>query len=213
MRDFRIIDALDATASGPVRRRDRKPVHLRQGDADAACGPYCTFIALLVVGLVADRDHLGPGMVPDNDDQETNNLLRRLTDGWGGLFPGGIKLRDIHDLLACYAESLAVEGPSPGGKKCITFATEHVGREHPVIVEIAFGGCSHFVVVVGLVIEDGHPTWMLTVDPNQPASAMCPWNGMIGIPDAGQESTWRRPMGGQQRVRFKGAIALSRKEA
>lgn len=43
--------------NGPVSAASGELVHLRQGDLDGACGPYCLFSALITLGLL-QRDDL-----------------------------------------------------------------------------------------------------------------------------------------------------------
>jgi|GEM_PF-5652811 len=51
-----VIDPIDATHEGPSvptlnSDNEFQLLHLRQGDIDGACGPYCLFMALMICGV------------------------------------------------------------------------------------------------------------------------------------------------------------------
>jgi hypothetical protein len=81
MRYIKIIDKIDINETGLVSaieyENKNHKIFLRQGDMDAACGLYCTFMSLLICGLI-DRDSI-TGMA-FSDDKKIKNLWKEFND-------------------------------------------------------------------------------------------------------------------------------------
>ena len=66
MKNIKIIDKLNITEEGLISLDDidkkSQKVFLKQGDADGACGLYCTFMALLICGATTRKNGSGAKM-------------------------------------------------------------------------------------------------------------------------------------------------------
>lgn len=57
MSNFYVSEWLYLTSSGPVTTSGTNDlVHLRQGDRDGTCGPYCLYMALIAMGFIGRSD-------------------------------------------------------------------------------------------------------------------------------------------------------------
>ncbi len=227
--EYLVLPCLDVEAVGVVRRAadpldetDRK-VHLRQGDAEGACGPYCVFMGLMMLGL-ADREVItdfGGG----TGTERQHKLLQALEKGHRALFRRGTDLGQLKDLIEeNYKRGLTLELPELAGKACRLFIEEEVLAGNPVIVGIEGEGPSHFVLAVGVrrrAIEGGasRVDRLLILDPSSPAPRASAWNGMIsavatvkGIyPYAWWSSQDDEPKNVPKNVALFGALSLRRK--
>lgn len=187
--EYLVLPCLDVAAVGVVRRAADLPdetdrrVHLRQGDAEGACGPYCVFMGLMMLGL-ADRQVItdfGGG----TGTERQHKLLRALEKDHTALFRRGTNLGQLKDLIEeNYKRGLTLELPELAGKACRLFIEEEVLAGNPVIVGIEGEGLSHFVLAVGVrrrAVEGGASKVdrLLILDSDSPTPRASAWNGMI----------------------------------
>lgn len=190
-----VIDPIDATHAGPevpVMGSDEETqlLHLRQGDIDGACGPYCLFMALMICG-VARRDEI----VGTRTEIHGNSSLAKafkLMETYAALFRYGTNLEDLEGFInkTCRSKIKAESCPNRG-VALRPFIEKHIRQNHPVILGLNLGdGTGHWVLVVGLEYledADGKKTlWrFLVLDPAEPPSKVCAWNGVIEATGSG----------------------------
>lgn len=157
------------------------PVHLRQGDADGACGPYCVLMALMTLGLVGWEKVIEP----KRKDRRTR--LGRMWSTFGELGPlacHGSDDEDLYQILAAFGPAIAVCHPQKFSRKALQdFILGEIANNHPVIVGIETeSGSRHWVLAVGQGAGDTE-THLLILDPSCEVSAVTAWNAVITLSD------------------------------
>lgn len=220
--EYLVLPHLDATHRGPVRQSgdneeeaDQDLIHLRQGDLDGACGPYCVLMALLILGL-ADRDTVTVFGLADQRSS-IGKLVTRMTEGWGTLFHEGTSLDDLAEMLnGLFRRKLTATTCATSGVECRRFVERSILDGAPVILGISSADVAHWVVVVGLeywVDEDGgrELSRLLLLDPGDPAPTVSAWNGVLEARGSGGRypyTWWTAGDGGETKVAFFAAMAL-----
>lgn len=180
MRTIQLIESLQISPAGPSAQE--APVHLRQGDADGACGPYCVLMALLALGL-ATRD---AAMLTNGIDNRTRmGRVWATFSRWGPLVCNGTDEENIAEVLAAYGPNAVLHRPERTGRKGVNdFILEHLNVNHPVVVGIeAQGGGKHWVLAVGVDVGLGEDDAkrLLILDPGLEVSSVCAWNSVIEL--------------------------------
>ena len=119
----RLIDGLewdlDEDGSGGLCNVHGDKVHLRQGDMDGACGPYCLVMAMLVRGQLRRRQAKGLERV---DSRSRYGRLMKALDQHGPLLRVGTTGVDLLELLADAAPAADGQLPDTG----VGLATERL---------------------------------------------------------------------------------------
>jgi hypothetical protein len=198
---------------------DGASVHLRQGDLDGACGPYCLAMALIAFGL-AERDELIAGRYHGN--RRFAKFLRSLEQDKGRhLFRKGTTRDDFQKAIdQAFRRHVSLSYLSDHNAPSINFRdfTEWFLKSDagvsPVILAIDFGkenAGKHWVLVVGWEeTEDGGSSF-LVLDPggSPPRQREC-WNVKIRAEGTGSPLPYLATpnQGADYRVRFIDAIGL-----
>lgn len=215
--EYWVIPQLDATCHGPVaidRDGNEQRVHLHQGDLDAACGPYSVFMGLLALGLVKREDVTSWGSVGGRTNVQ--RLVSRMNESWTTLFKLGSSLTELTELLdGLFRADLDVVPLPAKGTTCRAFVEEHLRAGAPVVLGLSWPNGGHWVLVVGLdlMVDGAEPETcrFLILDPAQPPSTVCPWNGIIDARGSGGRypyTWWTDGHEGDRKVAFDEALAL-----
>ena len=170
---------------GPVASVNGTLVHLRQGQLDGACGPYCVVSALITLGLM-DRDDV----VNNMHTWKGSERKGRFRDG---LYNFGVYTSegtDGDDLLwlTDYYKRAGLKAEHVEGKKnhvfdCVAGAV--ASGELPIVGVEWQGGGGHWMLVVGYqgeeVGEDIQLTHLLCLDPGQEAPKASLWNAVLEV--------------------------------
>lgn len=217
--EYRVLPYLDATSHGPRRMADDGSdgdlVHLRQGDADGACGPYCLLMGLLALGLAKRDDVIGWGKV----DGRTNvgKLIRRMSEQRDALFHEGSDLANLELLLRdLYKGRLQAVSSASSGRACKQFVEDQVRDGAPVVLGLMNGSVAHWVLVIGVDAwhyRDGtrRANRFLLLDPSIDAVAVAPWNSVVDLTGSGGPypyQWWPTPTDEPVKVAFDCALAL-----
>jgi hypothetical protein len=190
-----VIDAIDATHEGPevpVMGSDDEDqlLHLRQGDIDGACGPYCLFMALMICG-VARRDEITGSPVGIHGNSRLAKAFK-LMEEYSSLFRHGTDLKDLEKFVNnTYKKNVKAELCHDRGVSLRPFVEEHIKLNHPVILGLDWGAVDgHWVLVIGLEflvdINGKEILWRyLVLDPSEPPSKVCAWNSVIEATGSG----------------------------
>jgi hypothetical protein len=219
--EYRVLPTLDIEPKGVVRApldgddkdADRR-VHLMQGDADGACGPYCVFMALLVHGVARRDAFTGWGRVKGSTRE--GKLLAKMEEDHSVLFRGGTDLDQLKELLdKTYAAKVVTQLIDVNGAACRTAVEAEVLAGNPVILGIDEGDdVGHFLLVVGTrnrVVGDKHQVdRFLVLDPAEPGPRAAPWNGVVAIHGAGGW-WWSGNDDRRKSVTFFGALTVRRR--
>jgi hypothetical protein len=214
--EITVLGLIDTTHEGPVATGpdgEEQRVHLMQGSVDGACGPYCLFMALLALGLVAREDLLAG----NHGAKKKGGLakLLRLCDQYGPFFQDGTNLSDLTTLVKkSFGKKAGISVyDKSSGNALKQFVTTNVEANRPVVLGIDFSEGAHWVLVVGLeyaVDDEGHRSLcrFLVLDPGDPAPTVCAWNGVIDARGSGgpYPYTWWTSVG--TKVKFTEAMAV-----
>jgi hypothetical protein len=181
---------LDTRADGPCATGpdgEGQLVHLRQGDADGACGPYVLMMALLVLGL-ASRDSLAP-LAPTDKRTRIGRFFSALaSEEIEALFKDGTKLDQLDTVLnKAYAAKVRTEQLWVSGVETKRAALKALEGGALVIVKVvAKSGMVHWVLVVGVehILMDGsfpRPNSLLALDSSVAATNVAPWNAWLSL--------------------------------
>ncbi|SRR6266581_247162 len=145
MHTIHIIDSLQLSPSGPAAGNEL--VHLRQGDADGACGPYCVLMALIACGIAPRAQATGGGVT---DARTCMGRVWAKLSRWGPLVCEGTDDDAINDLFGAYRAMVITHHPHNERPSTVRrFILKHLAANQPV--------------VVGIDVEDGCPHWVLAI--------------------------------------------------
>jgi len=93
------------------------------------------------------------------------------------------------------------------------FIEDHIVQNHPVILRVTWPEGAHWVLIVGLEYQDysgnslGQLCRLLVLDPSDPPSSVCAWNGVIDARGSGgiYPYTWWTS---DEKVQFEHALAI-----
>lgn len=213
---------LQVSEFGPISSKTRQPelVHLRQGDMDGACGPYCMVMALIALGVLTRSQ-------AENMDQfDGREKAGRFRDGlqqFGALISTGTDAKDLLWLTDFFKTEKLRAHPVNRNKKDVFNAVNNaveVGAL-PIICLRWEGGSAHWVLVVGYqgVEDDGEllVTHLLCLDPGQESPTTGLWNAVVEVfkPDGSSTSVGRLSSmhwgisGGKSKCQLEEAVILS----
>lgn len=172
---------------GPIASERGELVHLRQGELDGACGPYCVVSALITLGLMEREDAL-------NNMRSWKGSSRhgRFRDA---LYAFGVFTSDGtfgHDLvwLTDYYKRVGLVADHIEGTKKQVFDNVAAGVDEgqlPIVGVDWMGGGGHWMMVVGyqgvLLNDDFQLTHLLCLDPGQEGPKASLWNAVIEVLD------------------------------
>lgn len=184
--------------NGPITSINGDLVHLRQGELDGACGPYCVISALIAFGLM-DRDDVVQNMHSWKGSSRKGRFRDALY-AFGVLNSEGTDGGDLL-WLTDYYKRMGLVGDHVEGSKSQVFecVADAVELNKLPIVEVHWqGGGAHWLMVVGYqgeVGEDGiQLTHLLCLDPGQEAPIASLWNAVLEIYTGEGASVNRGPM-------------------
>ena len=174
------------SSDGPVAASTRHEdlVHLRQGDIDGACGPYCLCMALLALGLFRRAD------LSDMDRWDGRTREGRFRDSllaFGALVSEGTWGEELVWLTDFFKSKGLIARPSDGKKSGIfQELVEAIDEGAAPIVGVRWhGGGGHWLLVVGYqgveIDGDLQLTHLLCLDPGQETPRTSLWNAVIEV--------------------------------
>ena len=191
------------------RQRQHSP-HLRQGSIDAAAGPLCTYMAMIVLGL-ASKDQV-KSLRHGSDYRFGKTWIKSLDT-----FFLGASADDLLELLAALDSYLIAEAAIGPTRVTLEFAQRRLARNELVILglgqETRYG--EHWVLAVGTAAVLMHgkrsTTGLLCLDPAEPAPWVAQFNARLSLdsPRRGARYLHYAVPNAIQSVNCSTAIALS----
>lgn len=177
---------LSVSPRGPITcaSEEASQVHLRQGEMDGACGPYCLVMALITLGILGREEvqnmHLWDGRT--REGRFRNNLL-----AFGSLISSGTDELDLSWLADCFkgkgVRSKIVDGAKKEIIKNIAQAID--GCQIPIMSVHWAGGAGHWLMMVGYQGFEHEGSFQLThllcLDPGSEAPKTTLWNAVIEV--------------------------------
>lgn len=176
------------SSNGPVSAESGELVHLRQGDLDGACGPYCLFSALITLGLL-QRDDLLENMALWKGSSR-GGRLRDALKKFGVLSSDGTFGWNLVELTSYYKRKGLITKHDEASKKQVmqTVCGAIDAGGLPIIGVDWPGGGGHWLLVVGYQgVKDGdhlQRTHLLCLDPSLESPKASLWNAVIEVYDA-----------------------------
>lgn len=183
---------------GPLASTTGDLVHLRQGELDGACGPYCVVSALITLGLMGRDDVLANMHAWKGSSRE--GRFRDALYAFGVYSSEGT---DGDDLLwlTDYYRRVGLQAEHVKGKKHYVFdcvADAVASGELPIVGVEWQGGGGHWMLVVGYqgeeVGEDIQLTHLLCLDPGQEAPKASLWNAVLEVYNSDGSSIHQGPI-------------------
>ncbi|MCS8146606.1 hypothetical protein N0479_07555 [Pseudomonas aeruginosa] len=199
----RLIDGLewdlDEDGSGGLCNVHGDKVHLRQGDMDGACGPYCLVMAMLVRGQLRRRQAKGLERV---DSRSRYGRLMKALDQHGPLLRVGTTGVDLLELLAEIndTEHFALKGE---GRRLVRHTREYLEAGFPVVLGFhgrKGGDIRHWGLAIGMSERA-----FLLLDPAHDLPRGQAWNAVITSEAHGSRFGYRY-------INAKGTWAVTLKE-
>lgn len=185
MNNMLVSPLLKVSPDGPVSSISEDLIHLRQGELDGACGPYCLVSALIALGLM-DRNNIQNNM----GNWKGNTRDGRFRDAlyaFGVWTNEGTHGEDLLWLTDFYKRK-GLEAYHVNSNKKEVFATvcEELSEKAISIIRVDWiNGGAHWLLVVGYQYtetEEGtQATHLLCLDPGQETSKTSLWNAVIEV--------------------------------
>ena len=206
-----------ATKNGPAvtmcGARGPQPIHLRQGEMDGACGPYCVLMALMALravrrGWVTNSPATAPRAV---------KATLRLTSRW---YFCGTNVRDLAQLVQPLHRSVTASISKASHAALVPFILDNLAEERLVVVGINNGAhrLKHWTLVVGVAgvqkRDNFNPQHFLLLDPSADPISLLQWNSTLAVTAARPRSRarlWRERNGKSTPVTLQHALAIGRR--
>ncbi|WP_137819031.1 hypothetical protein [Pseudomonas sp. 2FG] len=170
---------------GPVSTQTPNPelVHLRQGDMDGACGPYCIVMALIALGLMTRSQAEN---MDQFDGRGKKGHFRDALKDFGALVSQGTNTNDLLRLTDFFKTEQLKRNHVFGKKEDVFNAVNDAVEDAlPIICLRWEGGSGHWLLVVGYqgIKCDGElrATHLLCLDPGQETPTTGLWNAVVEV--------------------------------
>lgn len=151
MKNIKIIDKIDISINGLVstcKRWKKENVFLRQGDADGACGLYCTFMALIMCGIVKRNEIIG---IKSGNDDRFREFLSAF-DNFSPLIKECTTARQLSSSVKNnFGEDITFRTTQTVGIELLEKLKKELLNDNPMIIGVNWPkGGGHWVLAVGI---------------------------------------------------------------
>lgn len=186
MNKMSVTSILNLSPEGPVVAKGRQSdlVHLRQGEMDGACGPYCICMALIGLGLLSRAE---VQRMDRWDGRTREGRFRDFLLTFGALVSDGTFGKNLVWLTDFFkSKGLVARHIEDQKAKIFSELVNAVDQGAAPIVGVRWeGGGGHWLMVVGYqgVESDGlcQLTHLLCLDPGQETPKTSLWNSVIEV--------------------------------
>lgn len=175
-----------ASAEGPVSSESGELIHLRQGDLDGACGPYCMVSALIALGLMTRKSARSMDLW---DGRTRQGRFRDALYAFGVMSSEGTDGGDLQWLTDHFkGVGLRARYVDDSKKQVFNNVADAIESGDMPIIGVEWpGGGGHWMLVVGYqgVLLDGGPqlTHLLCLDPGHELPKVSLWNAVLEVFD------------------------------
>lgn len=176
---------LKVSPKGPVSSENAGLVHLRQGELDGACGPYCLITALITLGLMT-RDDVTENMYRWKGSSREGRFRDALY-AFGVLNSDGTEGSDLLWLTDFFKKKGLTARHVESTKKQVfhTVADAIEAGDLPIVGVEWQGGGGHWMLVAGyqgvIVDDELQLTHLLCLDPGQESPKASLWNAVVEV--------------------------------
>lgn len=179
---------LTVSSEGPVTcvGEGSRQVHMRQGDADSACGPYALMMGLITLGAL-EREQIN--LMGIWDGRSRAGRFRNALIEHGALISRGTTAAGLISLAGHFRGDGITADLFDGNKKELADTAQAAIKNYAVaLICVRWSKqAGHCLMVVGHQgYEDGgvyQITHLLCLDPESEAPKASLWNAVIGIYD------------------------------
>ena len=170
-----LLPNLTLNQDGHLVNENDELVHLRQGDMDGACGPYCVVMSLLVKGVVTRSEFTPPLTV---DYRTRSGRVLKAIHSTDPLVLGGMTDEQLQELFQAHntAFTTAANGQS---KNMLAQAKAAIESGSPVIMDVESrkeDGLSHWTLGIGSC-----ENCIYLLDPGYELPIGNYWNAMLTV--------------------------------
>lgn len=168
-----IINNLVINDEGVLVNKKDDAIHLRQGDVDGACGPYCVMMALLVIEKIGRSDIVSLNGI---DYRTKVGKLFKEIHTLDPLVLSGSDVEDLQNILK-FDRNVKAEPLTATGKSLFPRVRESLDKNSPVILDVhgkASDGFHHWVLAIGYSEEH-----LFLLDPSFSLEPSNYWNSVL----------------------------------
>ena len=155
---------------------EEENVFLRQGSMDGACGPYCVFMALIILGVIDYNQ--ATNLWSTKGSSKLGKLIKAMREH-DVFIQNGTFVEDLETMFAqSFKKDVVTHSTSTGGRKVIDFTVEALKKNSPVIVGIRGKDLAHWLLAVGFEENEGVVSKLFFLDPSS-GEAVNYWNSII----------------------------------
>ena len=183
---------LSVSPYGPVtcaRNHGDDLIHLRQGEMDGACGPYCVVMTLITLGVMSHSQAL------DLHSHDGRTRLGRFRDNmlaFGALVSEGTDDYEVSWLVDSFKKAGVIAEPfevSSRRKTTVRNIAQSVDERRVPIVKVEWEGgeSAHWLLVIGYQGYQANDedelqiTHLLCLDPGSEAPKVSLWNAVVEV--------------------------------
>lgn len=171
--NIKLIDGLHLNHEGVLCNALDEHVHLRQGDMDGACGPYCLAMAILILDKT-QRANLGSWANPDYRTQ-IGKFWKSIKE-LDPLVLNGTTSVDLQKIIKAYngVKSTRFEG---AGKQICAEIRQSIDNGFPTIVDVRSRkeeGLNHWTLAIGYSDD-----FICLLDPGYELPTCALWNATL----------------------------------
>lgn len=182
MNKMTVTRRLSLSANGPINAETEELVHLRQGDLDGACGPYCLISALIATGQLSRDEALN---MHAWKKESAEGKFRDAIAKFGTLACNGTTRSQLAK-LARNIKFKKLTTTTLTGKKSEIFKgiTNAIANHHLAIVGVRWSKYSgHWLLAVGFqsteIADNTQLTHLLCLDPAEENPRSSLWNAVV----------------------------------
>lgn len=212
---------LGLSSEGPVLAGTSELVHLRQGDLDGGCGPYCLSMSLIASGLITRHEAQNLNQI---DGRTRIGRFRDALRAFGPLFAEGTSDDDLV-WLTDFFKQFGLNARQVSGTKRVVFddvVSAIDSGSFPIIRILWERGERHWVLAVGYqgIEQNGQMqlTHLLCLDPGEASPITSFWNAVLNVFDSEGRSVLKGRLtslhwgmnGVENKCQIEGAVILGR---
>ncbi len=162
MKIIKTINQLDITNDNVTAHEEN--VFLRQGSIDGACGPYCVFMALIILGVI--NYNQATNLWSTKGNTKLGKLIKAMREH-DVFIQNGTFVEDLETMLEqSFKKDVITSITNLGGRKVIDFTVASLKENAPVIVGIRGVNLAHWLLAVGFEENNGVISKIFFLDPS-----------------------------------------------
>lgn len=204
MKNIKILSQLNITNGQLVA--NNQSVFLQQGSLDGACGPYCLFMALLILDVIGYDDAISLWKIKRST--KLGKLIKAM-EIHKQLFQAGTYVEDLKEMIeVSFKNQIEVKTNKEGGKKTIQFILQQLKNQNPVIVGVKNKTIAHWMLAIGFEDYNNEITKILFLDPSE-KEPISYFNSAINIKDTVYGYPYKWETLENTYVKFEDAVSIN----